>query len=537
MAKLSKLSLLLVPLMLVSCSPTSTPSEPSIEPSTEPTVEPSTSEDPTSSNAEFEKQVKNTIGSKTKLSNHIKSFAETSIVTMNYYSSNESSYSSSESTTSVMHKSKEVYATVNSTETTTTTSKSSFETIYSGIVDGIYYNANISDSVLSNVRRYKISETSQPYELDKITLENAESSLASNKTLYNLSIISEYGFWSDILSASARERSYSYTIYDDYIRVVLEAYTEGYNCTDYQFIVSFDLDLKLTSGVLNTTKYEEKNWDKTTHKPVADAAHTVKTKVSLDGVEYGEPLETKDSTIIPLDDYFTQSLNPSLIEITNSVNNPVTGMSIYSEPNTIYPRQPLDCPVDLIKENKAYSPATALDTASLYITGTSKEGFITCDQYGWTVTGAIGDKAMLYIGNSFNEKLCEIEVEIVQSPVKNNAIISPSLIFVTDSTSGNYTFNPNGERPTLVMNSKNTIVVAIATYNDGPFDDIPVAFSMKNKIVTAQLVEDQTQYYETVSYRAIYFTITALTAGETVFAIVDKNTGEGFFEVALKVNI
>ena len=257
MAKLSKLSLLLVPLMLVSCSPTSTPSEPSIEPSTEPTVEPSTSEDPTSSNAEFEKQVKNTIGSKTKLSNHLKSFAETSIVTMNYYSSNESSYSSSESTTSVMHKSKEVYATVNSTETTTTTSKSSFETIYSGIVDGIYYNANISDSVLSNVRRYKISETSQPYELDKITLENAESSLASNKTLYNLSIISEYGFWSDILSASARERSYSYTIYDDYIRVVLEAYTEGYNCTDYQFIVSFDLDLKLTSGVLNTTKYEE----------------------------------------------------------------------------------------------------------------------------------------------------------------------------------------------------------------------------------------------------------------------------------------
>lgn len=532
MKKMPKLLLLLVPFLLVSCGPTSNPTSEPTAPSEEPTTEPTSSTDD-----EFKKLVINTIGSKTKLSNHIKTFADTSIVSLNTSSSKENAYSSESTTTNIMFRSKEIYANSVIEESTSTTANTTSETTYIGIVDDVYYNANIGESVFSNVRRYKITDDRKLYEIDKITLAEAEEQLLGSKDSYDMSMITEYSFWSDILSANARQRTFEYTIFDDYVRVVVEAYTEGYTNTDYQFIVSFDYDLKLISGVLNTTKYSSDDWDKTNHIPLEDALFTSKSKVSLDGVEYGEPLETTNKTMIDLSSYFIETLNSSLITINNSATNPVTGMPVYSEANTVYPKQPIDCPVDLIKENKAFAPATALDVNSLYITGVSKEGFLTADEFGWNVTGNIDDTAKVYIGNAFNPVLAEIEVTIVKNPIKNKTVIGSNVFFVTDSETGNYTYNAGGVRPTLICKEKNTIILAVATHNEGPFDEITVGFHLTNTIISCEVLADQEQYYEQYSYAAVYFSLTVESAGETVLAITDKTTGEGFFEITVKTEL
>ena len=291
------------------------------------------------------------------------------------------------------------------------------------------------------------------------------------------------------------------------------------------------------SGTLTTTKYAKDNWDSEAHAPNENAEYSSKVKLSLDGVEYGQPLETTNKTMLDLSKYFVTGLNSSVIEFSNFVTNPTTGMPIYSEGNKVYPNEPIDCPVDFIKENNAYTPSTALDVSTLYITGCSVEDFLSLDNYGWTVTGAVGDKAIIYIGNSYNDKLAEVEVEVVASPVKTKANLSPNIFFVTQAENNNYAYDGSGGRPTLTINTSETITLAISTNNSGPFDELGVGFWFsKTGVASAKLVSDQVDYYH-ISKNAVYFEITAVSSGECVFAITDAATREGIFEISLIVNL
>lgn len=551
MKKLTKFPILVLASLLVACGPTSNPtSEPSSEPTTapttsdpepttDPTTEPSVStptvSDPTTSPDEnlYEKSVNEKIGTYDLLKTFISKLGEEVVNKINFTSTNLTSYSNTEVQIETMFRSHEAYSVTTSTNKKSSGDEVSKETIYKGIVDGLYYDANLSTvSGFSNVKRAKISDEKEVYETDVMSQELVDEELSSFKSSLNLGVLAGYGYWEKIIDNESFVLSeYTVTVSETTARVVLKGYQEGYQSSVYTLIANFDENVKLTSGTLTTEKYANSNWDSEKHEPISKTKVSGKTKCSLDGVEYGEPLPTSDKTMVDLSKYFVESLNSNIV-ITNFVNDPMTGMSVYSEPNTVYPNQPIDCPVDYIIENGLYTPSTALDVSNLYITGASKEGFLSLDGYGWVVSGEIGEKATIYIGNCFNDKLGEIEVEIVESPIPNNPMINPSVRVVEGE---DYVFNDSGSLPTLEISNMNTIVMAIGTYNPGPFDSLPIGFWVeKTDIAEFELVENQKDYYS-YGKNAIYFTVKPLKAGTTKFAITDAKTGEGFYEINLTV--
>ena len=131
----------------------------------------------------------------------------------------------------------------------------------------------------------------------------------------------------------------------------------------------------------------------------------------------------------------------------------------------------------------------------------------------------------------------EVEVEVVASPVKTKANLSPNVFFVTQAENNNYAYDGSGERPTLTINTSETITLAISTNNSGPFDELGVGFWFsKTGVASAKLVSDQVDYYH-ISKNAVYFEITAVSSGECVFAITNAATREGIFEISLIVNL
>lgn len=551
MKKLSKFPLLVLASFLVACGPTSNPttepsSEPSTipttttpEPTTDPTTEPSVTapsvSDPTTSveDNEYEKNVNEKVGTYDLLKEFVTGLGSEIVNKINFTTTNVTSYSNTEDQIEIMFRSHEVYSVTTSTNKKSGADDVSKETVYKGIVDGLYYEASLSTvSSYSNVKRVKISDEKEVYETDVMSKELVNESLSSFKSSVDLSVLAGYGYWENIIdNESFVLTEYTVTTNPDSARVVLKGYQEGYQSTVYTLIANLNEDVKLISGTLTTEKYASSNWDSEKHEPISKTKVSSKTKCSLDGVEYGEPLPTSNKTMIDLSKYFVESLNSNIV-ITNFVTDPTSGMAVYSEANTVFPNQPLDCPVDYIVENGLYSPATALDVSNLYITGASKEGFLSLDGYGWVVNGEVGDKATVYIGNCFNDKLGEVEVEIVKSPIANNPMINPSVRVVEGE---GYDYKDNGSLPTLEISDMNTIVMSIGTYNPGPFDSLPISFwTEKSGIAEFALVENQKDYYSYGS-NAIYFTVTPLKAGTTKFAIADAKTGEGFYEISLTV--
>jgi hypothetical protein len=553
MKKLTKFPILVLASLLVACGPSSTPTteptteptpttsntEPTTVPTTDPTTEPSISNptvsDPTTSvqDNKYEKAVNEKLGTYDLLKTFVLGLGDEVVNKINFTTSNLTSYSNTEDQIETMFRSHEIYSVTTSTNKKSSGDEVSKETIYKGIVDGLYYEANLSTvSNYSNVKRVKISDEKEVYETDVMSQEYVEEELASLKSSVNLGVLSGYGYWENVIDNDELvQTEYTVTIDASSSRVVLKGYQEGYQSTVYTLIANFDENIKLISGSLTTEKYAKSNWDSEKHEPISKTKISSKTKCTLDGVEYGEPLPTSKKTMIDLSKYFVESLNSNIV-VTNFVTDPMSGMAVYSEPNTVFPNQPLDCPVDYIIENGLYAPSTALDVSNLYITGASKEGFLSLDGYGWVVSGEIGDKATIYIGNCFNDKLGEVEIEIVKSPIANNPMINPSIRVVEGE---GYDYSDNGSLPTLEISDMNTIVMSIGTYNPGPFDSLPISFWVeKSGIAEFTLVENQKDYYSYGS-NAIYFTVKPLKAGTTKFAIADAKTGEGYYEISLTV--
>ena len=552
MKKLKKLPLLAVSLLLAACGPTSEPttseqpSEPATSvvdpttsitvPSTETTTNPTDPSISNPNNEEYKNAVQEKIGSLPLFKNFIKGLSDEPIVKVNFTTSTTGSYSNEESQIETMFRSDEVYSVSTNIDHKTGGDEIEKETTYVGIVDGLLYDASLStNEIFSNVKRYKIADSKEFYQTDIITQDEANAKVDEVRATNNLSCLSSYGYWDTVVANEKFvQTSYDLTINDKNARVVIKGYQEKGSKLDITLIANFDEDVKLESGTLSVDRYTTANWDTENHKPADTNKTTSKQKVSLDGVEYGEPLKTSNKTMIDLSKYFVNTLCAGIV-ISNFVSDPLTGRTVYSENNEVFANQPVDCPVDYIMQNKLYSPETALDVSSLYITGASKDGFLKSDGYGWVIKGEIGEKATLYIGNSFNEKLAEVEVTIVQSPIKNNPMINPSIFGVSGN---NYEYNKDSGRPTLTITSTDTIVMAISTYNAGPFDSYPISFwTSESGIISAKLCEDQEQYYEAHQANAIYFEITALKSGSTVFAITDSSTGEGHAEISITVTL
>ena len=549
MKRINKLPLIAMSLFLVACAPTSEPtiSEPTTDPTsnpttTVPTTDPTTS-DPTTGptisepdNSEYVAAVESKVSSFNLLKSFITELGDTPVVKVNFTNTTSSTYNNKETQIETMFRSDEVYSVTTNIERKTSGDKIEKETLYLGVVDGIFYDAILNtQEMFSNVKRYKISDTKEVYQTDILDATSVNEKLQEAKTSNNLSCLTAYGYWETIFAnENFVESSYDLTINEDTARVVVKGYQETGSKIAVTFIANFDKDVRLESGTLSVDRYTATKWDSETHAPIAGAQVTSRQKISLDGVEYGEPLKTSNRTMIDLSKYFVESLSEG-IKISNFVTDPYTGMAVYSEDNEVFANQPVDCPVDYIKENKLFLPETALDLSTLYITGSSVENFLKSDGYGWVINGKVGDTATLYIGNSFQEKLAEVEVTVVKSPIKNDPMINPNVFGVSGD---NYTYDPNGVRPSLTINGGSPVVMAISTYNKGPFDSYPIGFWTSSAgIVSAKLCENQSQYYESHSSSAIYFEITPLASGSVVFAVTNSSTGEGHFEIQITVNL
>lgn len=533
------LSLLIIPFLLISCGggsdptidPTETPTE---NPTEEPTEEVPT-ETPSTGNSELEQLAKDKLSTRRKTVNHINSFGETPVTELYFSFEKSGLIESSSESISVMFTENEIYKTSEKEKVESSQTLYTYETFYTGIVGESYYFAEINkDNLVSSIaREYLITNDDiQSYEIDKITPEKASELVSSEMAINDLSILGEYGYWKEILSNTTyKDIDHELVVRENFVRTISNGYSEGYQCTLYNLIVTFDESLNITSGTFTVSKYSKENWDLDAHSPLEDAEATSVTKISLDGVTYGVPSKTGNKPLYDVSKYLVSSLKDE-VTLSNFVYDSSTGTNIVSDPNTLFAREPVDAPTATIQEQKLYLPETALNIYDLYITSSSDETVVTTDEFGWVVVGEPGTTATLTIGNAKNNNLAEIEITVVKSPLLNKPMFAYNVFMVSEEG----TYENSGSRPSLTVDSMNPIIMAVTTHNAGPFDVLPVGFYIQDKnIISVKLCEDQEQYYD-ISTNAIYFEVTPLAKGETWFAVLDATVGEGVYEITIIIN-
>ena len=521
--------LLAIPFILTSCGPTSDPNTTDENP----TISESETTTGSSISAEL---VQEKLANRVRLKNHIVALGEKELIKVNYSFETNIGGKRNTEARETHFRSNEVYSVTNFSDTYESETKTSKNTLYYGIVDGIYYASEVDSNVpaLSYARRYKVVETSEEVVApDYIISETATTSITDSKKANTIDVLISNSYWKNVLDNNLfKETKYEIDIREDYVRLVMEGYTTGYLSNTYVLICTFDENINLQSGVLTTNRYTTENWDKDNKRPIENAEISTISKISLDGVEYGEPLTTGTKPMTDLSKYFVTSLG-SNIQITNFVTDSGTGTTYFSDPNTLIIGEPVEAPVEYIKENNLYSPSTAIDVDKLYITKVSNENAISKDAYGWVVTGKPGDKVTISIGNSFNPSLAEVEVELVKSPIKNH----PTFAFSIKHVEGDIiSYQANLSRPVLKMAKGSTAIFQVATHNKAPFDSYPLTYkTFTQGVVSAKTCDDQTTYVDAYGSNGVYCSISALEAGSTVFAFMDSRINEGIYEIEIIV--
>lgn len=145
---------------------------------------------------------------------------------------------------------------------------------------------------------------------------------------------------------------------------------------------------------------EADNYDNTTHTIKDESKATIIKSAGT--YTYGE---RKKATILPdeinktISTYFTQSIKNE--RLTDYYQN--TGIKVG---DTIY---------DSFFTNDGYLPETASDDDSIVITGSSDETVLKrTDSTSQTFTALKAGTASLYFGNSFNPKITEVEITVVE---------------------------------------------------------------------------------------------------------------------------
>lgn len=260
-------------------------------------------------------------------------------------------------------------------------------------------------------RKKVVSSIDTTYE-DQITLEDAKEELALDDSLDEYAtmsqgreVLKQQGITVNEYSIVKNKKSKDYTAtFDVYGSEEEEDKTTSYTSgkISYTFVKDKKDDtLSFTASsveVLNTSDAD--NYDSMTHTIKDESKATIIKSAGT--YTYGE---RKKATILPdeinktISTYFTQSIKNE--RLTDYYQN--TGIKVG---DTIY---------DSFFTNDGYLPETASDDDSIVITGSSDETVLKrTDSTSQTFTALKAGTASLYFGNSFNPKITEVEITVVE---------------------------------------------------------------------------------------------------------------------------
>lgn len=290
--------------------------------------------------------------------------------------------------------------------------------------------------------------------------------------------------------------------------------------------------LELVSIYLTINKYANNTFDFDKFEVIGDAQPTNVKIVKLEDVTFGT-LSTVSQPTISLIPYFVTEITGFPAVTTTTYSN--TGEMFTSEPWTIYEGCPVDLPLEQLKEDKTFTPETALDIDSLYITSNSNEKALYYDGWGY-VAGEVDEYTLVTVGNSSIPNMFEIGLKVVEDPTKapatggNTPLFMGATILAHDWENDKVSQDAMGETTIdiKVVDGINEKYFGIYTANEGPFDLTGYSMMGLDGLHKYELISEGDEYEALVAAfegmtNLVFFKVTATQDGQEFAGIMDAN--------------
>lgn len=371
----------------------------------------------------------------------------------------------------------------------------------------------------------KVVETVDPTFIDEITATKAQQNITNASA--DLNLYTKYfreannGLHNIALyNANAFEYTAHEVVSDGVNSVVTGQYAlkTATAFTLYSFSIVINDDLQPVSAECGWNQYPIAAYDEETGALVEDAVASQVATSKLESVNYAARAELSKPE--NYEDYLVESISD--FYVYNEYYDESAWDYVASEPNTVWVGESFfpDFSVATI------SPATALNTKSLVLTGCDNPDFFADET---TITSTPDVWAELTFGNTWNPNLVRIEVKTVALPGAGGddggGLATP--IF-DDTILGHDNATVVGKNITIAAGAEYALF-SICTTNEGPFDTSDIGFYSMNGFVNVVVCDTQADPNWAVTFEAHVNGV-----GEDMGAIFDE---AGTFEYVLSFTI
>lgn len=515
-----------------SSSETPSVEDPSSEESSEPSSsEDSSSEEPGPSDPAIPGNVTSKIGSRQAFYEALQEWSEGTITSAKTEVLDKTAYKHQRTTSDITIHNNELLVEIETEDFNDGTTVESLE--YASYFDMFGYH----EIKGNRSQRFRIVDAAHKDENvpDTLTLEEAKEKFEDEVESYTLESLgyklSAHSYFGGTM-VQDKEWSVKFNESGNGYVVTSTGYMDATTETVYIGEFHVTAKLELVSIYLTINKYANNTFDFNKFDVIGDAQPTSVKIVKLEDVTFGT-LSTVSQPSISLIPYFVTEITGFPAVTTTTYSN--TGEMFTSEPWTIYEGCPVDLPLEQLKEDKTFTPETALDIDSLYITSNSNEKALYYDGWGY-VAGEVDEYTLVTVGNSSIPNMFEIGLKVVEDPTKapatggNTPLFMGATILAHDWENDKVSQDMMGETTIdiKVVDGINEKYFGIYTANEGPFDLTGYSMIGIDGLHKYELISEGAEYEALVAAfdgmtNLVFFKITATQDGQELAGIMDPN--------------